>query len=132
MRLTNDIELTQLRTIRTTHISAKHQKPLLLFKVSSLKFTLIVDFPSSIRCLVTDMDTLYYRCSEFCWQISIIFALRNFGFRYHKRYLDIKNQSINAPGISTMHKIKKLRYISPAKFPTFKFIPKYTKAFTNL
>ena len=40
--------------------------------------------------------------------------------------------SINAPGISTMHKIKKLRYMSPAKFPTFKLIPKYTKAFTNL
>lgn len=44
----------------------------------------------------------------------------------------MKNQSINAPGISTITKMKKLRYISPAKFPTFRLIPKYTKAFTNL
>ena len=78
------------------------------------------------------MDTFCCRREGFCWRISIIFVLWNFGLHYHKHYLDIKNMSINAPGISTMHKIKKLRYMSPAKFPTFKLIPKYTKAFTNL
>lgn len=47
-------------------------------------------------------------------------------------YLDIKNQISNAPGTSTTLKMKKFRYMSPAKFPTFKLIPKNTKAFTNL
>ena len=31
-----------------------------------------------------------------------------------------------------MLKKKKLRYMSPAKFPTFKLIPKYTNPFANL
>ena len=75
VRLINYIELTQLRTIGKKHISAKHQNPLLLLKVLSHKFILIVHFPSSIRCIVTDMDTFCCRREGFCWRISIIFAL---------------------------------------------------------
>jgi len=44
----------------------------------------------------------------------------------------MKNQINRAPGISTRDKMKKFRYMSPAKFPTFKLIPKKTNAFTNL
>ena len=71
-------------------MSAKHPNPLLPLKVSSHKFTLIVDFPSSVRCLVTDMDTFFVAVRDFVGEFRLFLLCRILGYVITNTTLTLK------------------------------------------